>query len=186
MLLRPISTNSLPLSASGVSHLQSEAVQPFLRRHEASVIPIRCASWPTSRGLTHSTNHGRIQGQIGNLVGHAPRRATIQFTEQDPSAQKYRTVQRTPRVSIALVDARDPYRYLEIRGGVERIEPVSNQAFINCMAKKHPGEDPNPWHRPDGERVVIVVRPERTTRMGKGRSAETSGPTRPVPNDAPL
>jgi hypothetical protein len=49
---------------------------------------------------------------------------------------------------------------------VGRIEPDPDKVFINSMAKKYRDEDVHPWHRPEDERVVIVVRPEHTTRMG--------------------
>jgi hypothetical protein len=65
-----------------------------------------------------------------------------------------------------LVDVSDSYRYLEIRGVVERIDPDLDQVFITRMARKCLGQDVNPWNRPDEERVVIVVRPVHTTRMG--------------------
>ena len=84
---------------------------------------------------------------------------------QTTARQKYRNVQRDPRVALSLVDQTNPYRYLEIRGVVERIEPDPDRAFINRMAKKYTGEDVYTY-RPQDERVVIVVRPEHTTQMG--------------------
>jgi PPOX class probable F420-dependent enzyme len=85
---------------------------------------------------------------------------------QTTGRQKYRNVQDEPRVALSIVDASNPFRYLEIRGSVERIDPDPDNAFINSMAKKYMGEDVYPWHRPGDERVVVVVRPEHTTTMG--------------------
>jgi PPOX class probable F420-dependent enzyme len=85
---------------------------------------------------------------------------------QTTGRQKYRNVQDEPRVALSIVDASNPFRYLEIRGTVERIDPDPGNAFINSMAKKYMGEDIYPWHRPGDERVVLVVRPEHTTTMG--------------------
>lgn len=85
---------------------------------------------------------------------------------QTTGRQKYRNVQDEPRVALSIVDASNPFRYLEIRGRVERIDPDPGNAFINSMAKKYMGEDIYPWHRPGDERVVLVVRPEHTTTMG--------------------
>ena len=85
---------------------------------------------------------------------------------QTTARQKFRNVKRDPRVAISIVDENNPYRYLEIRGVVERIDPDPDNAFINSMAKKYMGEDVYPWHRPEDERVVIVVRPGHTTQMG--------------------
>jgi hypothetical protein len=65
-----------------------------------------------------------------------------------------------------ILDAHNPYCYFEIRGAVARIDPDPDNAFINRMAKKYRDRDVYPWHRPEDERVAIVVRRERTTRMG--------------------
>lgn len=85
---------------------------------------------------------------------------------QTKGRQKYRNLQREPRVALSIVDPTNPYRYLEIRGRVARIEDDPNLDFINSMAKKYMGQDRYPWHRPGDERVVIVVEPEHTTQMG--------------------
>lgn len=85
---------------------------------------------------------------------------------QTTTRQKYRNVQRDPRIALSIVDPANPYRYLEIRGQVVGIEPDPNLDFINSMAKKYLGQDRYPWHRPGDERVVVVVAPERTSQMG--------------------
>lgn len=85
---------------------------------------------------------------------------------QTTTRQKYKNVQRDPRVALSIVDPQNPYRYLEIRGKVVAVEPDPERAFIDSMAKKYLGQDRYPWHRPGDERIVIVVEPERTTSMG--------------------
>ncbi len=80
--------------------------------------------------------------------------------------QKYRNVQREPRVALSIVDPENPYRYLEVRGTVVRVDPDPDNAFINAMAKKYMGVEEYPWHQPGDERVVVVVRPEHATHMG--------------------
>jgi PPOX class probable F420-dependent enzyme len=85
---------------------------------------------------------------------------------QTTGRQKYRNVQREPRVALSIVDPDNPYRYLEIRGAVERIDPDPDKAFIDKMAKKYMGVDKYPWNQPGDERVVVVVRPEHTSQMG--------------------
>jgi PPOX class probable F420-dependent enzyme len=52
---------------------------------------------------------------------------------QTTNRQKYRNVQRDPRITLSFVDAANPYRYLEIRGEVARIDPDPDNAFINSM-----------------------------------------------------
>jgi PPOX class probable F420-dependent enzyme len=49
--------------------------------------------------------------------------------------QKYRNVQRNPRVAMSISDPDNPYRYLEVRGDVERIEPDPAASFFRRIAK---------------------------------------------------
>ena len=86
----------------------------------------------------------------------------IKFS-QTTTRQKYRNVRRDPRIAISVQDPDDPYRYVEIRGRVERIEDDPDKAFINKMAKKYLGLDEYPWSQPGEQRVVVYVRPEHAT-----------------------
>jgi PPOX class probable F420-dependent enzyme len=80
--------------------------------------------------------------------------------------QKHQNLNRDRRIALSIVDPAKPYRYLEIRGEVVRIEENPNIDFISAMAKKYLGLAKYPYHRPGDERVVIFVRPEHTTQMG--------------------
>jgi PPOX class probable F420-dependent enzyme len=51
--------------------------------------------------------------------------------------QKDRNVRRDPRVSLALIDPENPYRYVEIRGTVVEITEDGASAHIDKMAKKY-------------------------------------------------
>ena len=86
---------------------------------------------------------------------------------QTKARQKYRNLHRDPRIALSNVDPDDPFRYLEIRGAVERIEEDADLAFINSMGKKYLGEDEYRNHRPGDERVVVLVKPQQTTKMGR-------------------
>ncbi len=85
---------------------------------------------------------------------------------QTKGRQKYRNLHRNPQIALSIVDPQNPYRYLEVRGTVARIEEDPDNAFIDSMAKKYMGQEKYPWHRPGDERVVVVVKPEHTTKMG--------------------
>lgn len=85
---------------------------------------------------------------------------------QTKTRQKYRNVQRDPRIALSLVDPENPYRYLEIRGEVTKIEDDPDLDFINAMSKKYFGIDEYPNHQPGDERVVVYVKPRHTTQMG--------------------
>ena len=115
--------------------------------------------------LAHVATIGPDGEPHNNPVWFDHQDGNIRFS-QTTSRQKMRNLERDPRIAISIVDENNPYRYLEIRGTVERIDPDPDYAFINSMAKKYMGEDIYPWHRPGDERVVLVVRPEHTTTMG--------------------
>jgi PPOX class probable F420-dependent enzyme len=82
------------------------------------------------------------------------------------TAQKYRNLQHDPRLALSIVDPKNTYRYLEIRGRVVGIEEDAGRDFVNSMAKKYLDLDVYPWHRPGEEHVVMRVEPEHTTSMG--------------------
>lgn len=84
---------------------------------------------------------------------------------QTKTRQKYRNLRRDPHISISAHDPEQPYRYLEIRGTIERIEDDTSNGFVNKMAKKYLDEDEYPWSQPGDERVVVYVRPEHTTKQ---------------------
>ena len=85
---------------------------------------------------------------------------------QTKKRQKFRNVNREPRVALSIVDPENPYRYLEIRGEVTRIDEDPDNDFIDAMAKKYMGRDRYPFHQPGDERVVVNVAPRHTTQMG--------------------
>jgi PPOX class probable F420-dependent enzyme len=76
--------------------------------------------------------------------------------------QKYRNLLREPRIAIAIADPANPYRALEIRGRVARIDADPNYRFINAASQKYLNRDATSDETgPAEERVVIVVEPER-------------------------
>jgi hypothetical protein len=72
----------------------------------------------------------------------------------------------TWRASHAWPSPENPYRYLEVRGRVERIDTDPDWGFINAIAKKYLGQERFPFGKPDDEWRIVVIRPERTTSMG--------------------
>src|SRR5689334_2680702 len=54
--------------------------------------------------------------------------------------QKYANLLHDPRIAISLVDPENPYRYLELRGVVERIDEDPDFAFIDSMSLKYLGQ----------------------------------------------
>jgi PPOX class probable F420-dependent enzyme len=64
--------------------------------------------------------------------------------------QKYRNVQRNPRVAMSISDPDDPYRYLQVRGDVERIEPDAAVSFFLRLQDRYRGDAPPPDAPPPG------------------------------------
>jgi PPOX class probable F420-dependent enzyme len=130
-----------------------------------TVIPENYKDLLDTNALAHVATIGPNGEPQNNPVWFGWDGTHLRFS-QTKGRQKYRNMQREPRVALSIVDPANPYRYLEIRGVVERIDDDSSLDFINSMAKKYIGQDRYPWHQPGDERVVIVVRPEHTSQMG--------------------
>jgi PPOX class probable F420-dependent enzyme len=79
---------------------------------------------------------------------------------------KDRNMRRDGRVALAIMDPQNPYRYVQIRGRVERITEDGADAHIDRLAKKYMGADTYPFRQPGEVRVIYVIRPERVTTMG--------------------
>ncbi|MEQ4719431.1 PPOX class F420-dependent oxidoreductase [Nonomuraea sp. B19D2] len=78
--------------------------------------------------------------------------------------RKYRNVMEHPQVAVSINDPEKPYRYVEIRGVVERVEPDPSGDFFDVLANRYGLE----YERPVGDaerRVVIVMKPTRTTQQ---------------------
>jgi PPOX class probable F420-dependent enzyme len=129
------------------------------------VIPESHADILDQKVLAHVATIGPDGEPQNNPVWFDYRDGNILFS-QTTKRQKVRNLERDPRVAISIVDEKNLYRYLEIRGTVERIDPDPDKAFINSMAKKYHGQDVYEGSPPGEERVVVVVRPEHTTHMG--------------------
>lgn len=81
----------------------------------------------------------------------------IRFTNLT-TRQKYRNIEADPRVSMSIIDHAKPYRMLEVRGVVERIEPDPTGAFYVELARRYGNADATP--PPDAaNRVILIVRP---------------------------
>ena len=79
--------------------------------------------------------------------------------------QKDRNMRRDPRVSLALVDLDNPYRYLEIRGRVAEVTEEGADAHIDRMAKKYLDKDKYPFRQPGEVRVLYKIEPQHFTSM---------------------
>ena len=80
--------------------------------------------------------------------------------------QKDKNVRRDPRVSLAIVDPENPYRYLEIRGRVVEITEKGADDHIDKLAMKYLGQAKYPYRTPGEVRVTYKIQPERANAMG--------------------
>ena len=85
---------------------------------------------------------------------------------QTKGRQKLHNLQREPRVAVSIVDPANPYRYLEVRGKLVRIDEDPEDKFVNKMTKKYLNQDTYPYGQPGDERVVIVIEPEKIPGRG--------------------
>ena len=72
-----------------------------------------------------------------------------------------RNLRRDPRVSLAILDPDNPYRYVEIRGRVAKVTQEGAAQHIDKMAKKYLGKDKYPWAKPGEVRVLFEIQPEK-------------------------
>ena len=74
--------------------------------------------------------------------------------------QKYRNVERDPRVTLTIWDQKDPYRFVEVRGKVvEKMGGLEARKHIDELSHKYRG---GPYQTPiRSERVVLRIAPLR-------------------------
>jgi PPOX class probable F420-dependent enzyme len=88
----------------------------------------------------------------------------LSFTTSTQRA-KYRHMEKNPAVALSVNDPEQPYRYLEVRGTVERIEPDTDGAFFFTLAERY-GLDMDRGPLADAPyRVRVVVRPTHATKQ---------------------
>jgi PPOX class probable F420-dependent enzyme len=74
--------------------------------------------------------------------------------------QKFRNVERDPRVTVTIWDMEDPYRFVEVRGEVvEKVKGQEARDHIDELSHKYRGK---PYQTQiQSERVVLRIAPSR-------------------------
>ncbi|MGH9522679.1 MAG: PPOX class F420-dependent oxidoreductase, partial [Terriglobales bacterium] len=80
--------------------------------------------------------------------------------------KKDENMRRDPRVSVAIIDPENPYRYVEIRGRVAEVTEQGAAQHIDKMAKKYLDKDKYPFAQPGEVRVLYKIEPEHVSAMG--------------------
>jgi PPOX class probable F420-dependent enzyme len=128
---------------------------------------------PTTVELAQGANFAAITTVMpsGNLQNHYIWVGTDGerlFVNTEVHRQKYKNVERDPRVTLTIRDEGDPYRYAEVRGEV--VETVTGQEardHIDELSQKYTGE-PYPPEQIKTERVTLWIVPSRQTAVGSG------------------
>jgi len=89
------------------------------------------------------------------------------------SRRKVRNLVADDRVTLCIVQPGNLNRYVEIRGRAV-VEPDTDRAFIDEIARAYMGVDAYPFDAPGDERVVVTVIPE-----------QVSAPLVPLADDPP-
>jgi PPOX class probable F420-dependent enzyme len=79
---------------------------------------------------------------------------------------KDKNMRRDPRVSLAILDPDNPYRYLQIRGKVVDITQSGADQHIDSLAKKYLNQDKYPYGQPGEKRVIYKIELEKVSSMG--------------------
>jgi PPOX class probable F420-dependent enzyme len=114
-------------------------------------------------------------GFLGTLMPDGSPQVTPVWVDYDGSHVRINTakgrvkdknMRRNKRVSLAVADPDNPYRYLEVRGQIDDITETGADAHIDKLAKKYLDKDKYPFRQPGEVRVIYKIRPERVSAMG--------------------
>lgn len=72
---------------------------------------------------------------------------------------KDQNMRRNPHVALVIVDPKNPYRYLQIRGKIVEITTEGARKHIDILAKKYTGEDKYTSGRDNEVRVIYKLYP---------------------------
>jgi PPOX class probable F420-dependent enzyme len=92
-----------------------------------------------------------------NVMWFAWDGARIRMTHTK-ARQKFRNLTGEPRVALSIADPDDPYRFLEVRGAVEKIDDDDEVASFYQSLQRRYGRS-YPIHDAP-QRVVVTIRPE--------------------------
>ena len=124
--------------------------------HELHALVLELARGQNFAALTSLLPNGHPQTQ-GMWVDADDQRLLI---NTEVHRQKFRNVERDPRVTVMIWDKEDPYRFVEVRGEVvEKVKGLEARKHIDELSHKYRGR---PYQtRIRSERVVLRIAPLR-------------------------
>jgi PPOX class probable F420-dependent enzyme len=88
------------------------------------------------------------------------------IVNSERTRRKVRNLMRDPRVAISIMNAANPYQYVEIRGKAVEITEAGGFEGIDRLSAKYTGQEKYQGNAPGDVRVVIRIEPEHVTGMG--------------------
>jgi PPOX class probable F420-dependent enzyme len=85
-----------------------------------------------------------------------PEQGVLKFTHTR-ERHNFRFLQREPRIALSIIDPDDAYRYLQVRGAVEKVEDDPTGAFYQVLQQRYRGYTSEVKDR--AVRVILTVRP---------------------------
>ena len=124
--------------------------------HQLHVMTLELACGQNFAALTTLLSNGHPQTQV--MWVDADDQHLLINTEVH--RQKFRNVERDPRVTLTIWDKEDPYRFVEVRGEVvEKVRGPEARNHIDELSQKYKGE---PYRsRIRSERVILRIAPLR-------------------------
>jgi PPOX class probable F420-dependent enzyme len=124
--------------------------------HELHAMVLELARGQNFAALTSLLPNGHPQTQV-MWVDADDQRLLI---NTEVHRQKFRNVERDPRVTVMIWDKEDPYRFVEVRGEVvEKVKEPEARKHIDELSQKYRGR---PYQtRIRSERVILRIAPLR-------------------------
>jgi PPOX class probable F420-dependent enzyme len=79
---------------------------------------------------------------------------------------KARNLKKGAAVALAIIDPDNPYRYVQIRGRVQRVTEDGAASHIDSLSKKYLGQDKYPHAAPGEVRLMCEIEPASASGMG--------------------
>jgi PPOX class probable F420-dependent enzyme len=123
----------------------------------------------TIHPMVHELARGRNFGALTTLLPGGHPQTQVMWVDANERhlmintevhRQKFRNVERDPRVTVTIWDAEDPYRFVEVRGEVvEKVKGQEAREHIDALSQKYRGK---PYQTQiQSERVVLRIAPSR-------------------------
>lgn len=74
---------------------------------------------------------------------------------------KQKNLKRDPRIAISLVDHKNPYNTISVRGTVVEQTTEGADEHIDRLSKKYLGMDKYPYRSTEEKRIILKIKPDK-------------------------